>query len=343
MFRLIFIFILSISILNGASSDKKILKKIIQEEKNYNKIIRKLKDIKENINSNKVSLDSSKEKLNDLNNKADELNKRKDIIEKDIVDLVSKRYAITSAIKQESKTTEKSAINRELYKVILKSSKNQITKLNSNYISVARKIAQNKQKTANLDKNIKKLKQQEDKLTEDEKKQKKLLAALKKKRKENSKRSINSDYYKDKKAKRTSKKQVPSTKKTNDSYVKGNAPLKDYTISRGFGAYFDEEQQMELFNDSLYLSSNTKNAKVYNILEGKVVYVKKNSNILGNVVIIKHKNNIYTIYSHLNQIYSSIKTNRNIKAGKVIGRINRVLKLKATKNTTYIDPMELIK
>jgi murein DD-endopeptidase MepM/ murein hydrolase activator NlpD len=99
---------------------------------------------------------------------------------------------------------------------------------------------------------------------------------------------------------------------------------------------------MELFNESLFLKPKKRNSRVYSILDGSVVYVKRNSNILGNVIIIKNKNNLYTIYSQLDRIYNSIKSGKKLKAGTAIGRVNKLLKLKVTRNTTYIDPMSII-
>ena len=126
---------------------------------------------------------------------------------------------------------------------------------------------------------------------------------------------------------------------------KGNktiAPLKSYVIEKGFGTYFDPVYKIKFFNDGLVLKSKIKNAKVYNIMLGKVVYVKEDAGVLGNVVIIKHKGNLHTIYSHLDRISPTIKKGKWIKKGYVVGRVKEKLTFQVTRNSNYINPLELI-
>ena len=121
------------------------------------------------------------------------------------------------------------------------------------------------------------------------------------------------------------------------------SPLKSYTITKRFGKYYDEVYKMQLFNESVALKTKTPNAKVYSVFKGQVVYAKKNSGLLENVVIVKHKNNLHTIYSHLDQISPTLKAGKWIPKGYVVGRINDTLEFQATKNSKYIDPLKLIK
>ena len=53
---------------------------------------------------------------------------------------------------------------------------------------------------------------------------------------------------------------------------------------------------MELFNESVALKTKIPNAKVFSVFKGQVVYAKQNSGLLANVVIVKHSNNLHTIY-----------------------------------------------
>lgn len=121
------------------------------------------------------------------------------------------------------------------------------------------------------------------------------------------------------------------------------APLKSYTITKKFGKYYDEVYKMELFNESVALKTKKPNAKVYSVFKGQVVYAKQNSGLLENVVIVKHKNNLHTIYSHLDKISPTLKAGKWIPKGYVVGRINDTLEFQATKNSKYIDPLKLIK
>lgn len=124
---------------------------------------------------------------------------------------------------------------------------------------------------------------------------------------------------------------------------KSFAPIKAYEIVKKFGKYYDKVYKMELFNESVAMKTKYPDAKVYSIFRGQVVYVKENSGLLENVVIVKHKNNLHTIYSHLDKISPTIKVGKWIPKGYVVGRINDTLYFQATKNSQYIDPQNLFK
>ena len=125
--------------------------------------------------------------------------------------------------------------------------------------------------------------------------------------------------------------------------IKTRAPLKSYTITKKFGKYYDPIYKIELFNESISMRSKVKNAKVYSVLKGKVIYAKNNAGTLGNVVIIKHSNGLHTVYSQLSNIPRSLKVGKWIPKGYVIGRVNRTLVFQATKNNRYINPIQLFK
>jgi septal ring factor EnvC (AmiA/AmiB activator) len=118
-------------------------------------------------------------------------------------------------------------------------------------------------------------------------------------------------------------------------------PLKSYEITKRFGKYFDPVYKIQLFNESIVLKANEQQAKVFNVLNGKVVYAKQNSGMLENVVIIQHDNGLHTIYSHLEQISPTIKVGKWIKKGYVVGRVSDSLTFQATKNSTHINPQDL--
>jgi len=121
------------------------------------------------------------------------------------------------------------------------------------------------------------------------------------------------------------------------------SPLKSYEITKRFGKYYDAVYKMELFNESVALKTKIPNAKVFSVFKGQVVYAKQNSGLLENVVIVKHANNLHTIYSHLDQISPTLKAGKWIPKGYVVGRVNDTLEFQATKNSKYIDPLKLIK
>jgi len=121
------------------------------------------------------------------------------------------------------------------------------------------------------------------------------------------------------------------------------APLKSYTVVKKFGKYYDKVYKMELFNESVSLKPKKKNAKVFSIFKGKIVYAKKNSGLLDNVVIVKHRGGLHTIYSHLDKISPTLKVGKWIPKGYVVGRVSNILQFQATKNSKYIDPEKLFK
>ena len=135
-----------------------------------------------------------------------------------------------------------------------------------------------------------------------------------------------------------------STKGVKISKYRGRktiAPLKSYKILKKFGKYYDPVYKIKLFNESILLKSNTKNAKVYAVLDGKVIYSKQDAGMLENVVIIQHKNGLHTIYSHLDQISPTLKVGKWIKKGYVVGRVDENLTFQAIINNSYINPEKL--
>jgi murein DD-endopeptidase MepM/ murein hydrolase activator NlpD len=136
----------------------------------------------------------------------------------------------------------------------------------------------------------------------------------------------------------SSPRNIKTTKYFGDKTI---APLKSYDVVKKFGKCYDEIYKMELFNKSVSLQTKKDNAKVMNILKGQVVYAKESTGLLRNVVIVKHDNKIHTIYSHLDKISPTIKIGKWILKGYVVGRVSGALVFQATKNSKYIDPMEL--
>ncbi len=120
------------------------------------------------------------------------------------------------------------------------------------------------------------------------------------------------------------------------------APLSNYSVVQRFGSSIDPIYKIKIFNDSVILRSRKKNAKVFNVLDGEVIYAD-HSPILGNVVIVKHAKGLHTIYSHLSKIAPMIRKGKRLKKGYAIGRVERDLSFSVTKNERQINPMQLIR
>ena len=99
--------------------------------------------------------------------------------------------------------------------------------------------------------------------------------------------------------------------------------------------------RIKIFNESITLRAPVSNAKVQNILNGKVVFAGKSS-MLGNVVVVAHNDKIHTVYAGLSKIAPNIQAGRKIKKGYVIGKVTSKLMFQATKESKHINPMELI-
>ena len=121
------------------------------------------------------------------------------------------------------------------------------------------------------------------------------------------------------------------------------APLKSFKVVKNFGTYYDPVYKIKLFNESIVLKSDEPKAKVVAVLNGKVVYAKKNAGMLENVVIIQHEDGLHTIYSHLDEISPTLVVGKWIKQGYVVGRVDDSLMFQATKDSSHIDPKDLFK
>ena len=121
------------------------------------------------------------------------------------------------------------------------------------------------------------------------------------------------------------------------------SPLKSFKIVKNFGTYYDPIYKIKLFNESIVLKSDEPQAKVVSVLNGKVVYAKKNAGMLENVVIIEHEGGLHTIYSHLDEISPTLVVGKWIKQGYVVGRVDDSLMFQATKDASHIDPKDLFK
>lgn len=118
-------------------------------------------------------------------------------------------------------------------------------------------------------------------------------------------------------------------------------PIEDYRVVKQFGPYIDPVYKIKIHNDSVQLRSNSSDAMVKNILDGKVVFAKEVA-ALGNVVIVQHEGNLHTIYAHLAKIAPTISVGKKIPQGSIVGRIDKELTFEVTKEDVPINPLEVI-
>ena len=119
------------------------------------------------------------------------------------------------------------------------------------------------------------------------------------------------------------------------------SPVGKAKVVKKFGSYIDPVYRIRIFNESVTLQPYRKNAKVKNVLNGRVVFVK-DTKLLGKVVIIEHKNGLHTIYAKMDKIAPTVKEGKKIKKGYVIGRVSRELMFEVTQKERHINPLDLI-
>jgi len=152
--------------------------------------------------------------------------------------------------------------------------------------------------------------------------------------------------------KKRTKTSISSIKKIGSSYKRSKiyayhggktiSPISGAKIVKRFGTYIDPIYNIKIFNQSITLKAPIPNAKVRNVLNGKVVFAGSSS-MLGKVVVVSHSRKMHTIYAGLSRIAPTIQKGSRIKKGYVIGKVSRKLIFEATKNSKHINPMSLIR
>ena len=115
-----------------------------------------------------------------------------------------------------------------------------------------------------------------------------------------------------------------------------------FRIEQKFGPTFDPVYKMKFFYENIILVPKNRNADVKNVLDGKVVFAKENP-VIKKVVIIEHKDSLYTVYAYMDRISDTIKPGVFVKKGYTIGKVNEKLSFEVTQKDKHIDPLQLIK
>ncbi|CAA6827152.1 MAG: Membrane-bound metallopeptidase [uncultured Sulfurovum sp.] len=285
-------------------------------------------------------------------------------LKKSIAVIEKKRDAYTQEKLAKEKTLLKLAKNEEVYEKKLdalvnkqSSLRNTLAKLNilhKKEVKKSRKRAKEKREAIRLEKEhkrkVRKLKALAKKKAREAKeavkraktdKAKKAARLAAKKAKEASRRAQTKVYKKSPKVRK-----VHSSYKKSKTYAyKGNktiSPLAGAKLIKKFGTYIDPIYKIKIFNESITLKAPSSNAKVKNILNGKVVFAGKSS-MLGKVVVVAHSGKMHTVYAGLSKIAPNIQVGSKIKKGYIVGKVASKLMFQATKNSKHINPLKLIK
>lgn len=119
------------------------------------------------------------------------------------------------------------------------------------------------------------------------------------------------------------------------------APMKGAKVLKRFGSFIDPVYKIKSYNDSVTLSSIIGDKRVYNVLNGEVVFIGHTS-MLGKMIIVKHDNGLHTIYTDLDKFSPFVKKGSSVKKGTILGKVKRKLIFEATKDGKFINPLRLV-
>lgn len=339
----------------------------IKREKNSLKNIdSSLAKLEKDINESLKDYQKNVEDLKELQEKEKKLQKSSESLKEEMTLLVAKYFSKSLAAQNLKLENEEDIVNEEILNAVKKSQKNKILNVNNMYLSVEKRLKSIKTKIKQLQDKINALdKKREEFIKLKKRKEKTLLSYVKRKREY--KESIENLLEEQKSLRETierlkilqsSQKNVHTkaskvkVRKLGKSYQyvktikyrgpKTIPPLKRFVITKRYGEYVDPIYKIKIFNESIELKPLKPNEKVRSILNGKVVLAKRTPH-LNNVVIIKHRGNLYTIYANIDKIAPTIKKGKVVRKGYVIGRVNRKLTFEVTKNRYHINPLDLIK
>ncbi|EAL2195359.1 peptidase M23 [Campylobacter lari] len=344
---------------------------ILDNEKNLKKIASEISTLTSKTSKLESSVKTQIKALEQLNAQNKDLLQNKNKIEGKIIDLIAKDFAYDLAIPKNYIESEDSIIALELVGVLDKIFKEEFYQISKDYEDISKKIEEKQIQITTINSNLKAYKDQIDELKNLRKKQEQEIAKQKtdkeiytrklsnlqaqqqELRKTLNKLKIIKEKEEEKLAqKKEDKKPNSNIKQVGSSYQTSSvkrysgpktiAPLESYTVKQKFGNYIDPIYNIKIYNENVVLKSDSANAAVRNVLDGKVVFAKATPT-LKQVVIVENKDGIHTIYAHLDKIAPGVKVGRNIKKGYIIGRVESDLTFEVTQKNFHINPLEMIK
>ncbi|HEA6929334.1 TPA: peptidoglycan DD-metalloendopeptidase family protein [Campylobacter lari] len=344
---------------------------ILDNEKNLKKIASEISTLTSKTSKLESSVKTQIKALEQLNAQNKDLLQNKNKIEGKIIDLIAKDFAYDLAIPKNYIESEDSIIALELVGVLDKIFKEEFYQISKDYENISKKIEEKQTQITIINNNLKAYKDQIDELKNLRKKQEQEIAKQKtdkeiytrklsnlqaqqqELRKTLNKLKIIKEKEEEKLAqKKEDKKPSSNVKQVGSSYQTSSvkrysgpktiAPLESYTVKQKFGNYVDPIYNIKIYNENVVLKSDSANAAVRNVLDGKVVFAKATPT-LKQVVIVENKDGIHTIYAHLDKIAPGVKVGRNIKKGYIIGRVESDLTFEVTQKNFHINPLEMIK
>ena len=335
-----------------------------------NKINKKIDNLNKQIDILNKELNNSSTKLSEFTDLKKGFETKSQKIQNEIINFISENYFTSTSKTQNLQDLIDKEITKKILKryskkinlLIQKNKKmlNRIQILNTNINNIKQKqniLFKTKQKLAILKKNQKK---ELLSLNQEKKQYKKRLQTLIRKEENLQNRLVQLNIIKKRKAlqiqrQMEAKKQNQNlnvninvkkygslyfnTKTANYKGAKTIPPVKG-TIIKKFGSYIDPVYKIKIYNDSITIKPYKPNSVVRAVLSGRIVYIGRSNS--KKVVIIKHKNALFTIYANLDKVSPLLKKGLYVKKGQIIARINGNLEFEVTYKEKPINPTKVI-
>jgi murein DD-endopeptidase MepM/ murein hydrolase activator NlpD len=361
---------------------KETAQEILRQKRELNKQIIYLQKLKAELTTKESSYDENIAQLKLLRKSQDALKEKQEKIEERLVFFIAKSVSLSVVLEEKYAENEESLMQVEILKTMLKSSQDEVKKLNSVFYENEKKVKLLRSHANTLQSSITQIDSKRKKLVKITKANKLALAKLQKEKaaytrqlkrvikRQNALKNtleklnivkrdaIEKERQRKEREKAFARQKInlnenlPKVKQHGNSYQsvktiryrgpKTIAPLARYTIVKKYGPYTDPIYGIKIFNESISLRPKSPNAKVKNVMNGKVIYAD-NTAVLDNIVIVEHKNGLHTIYANLSQIAPNIRKGKKIRRGAVIGRVRDELVFEVTQKSYHINPIRLFK
>ncbi|SMC09531.1 murein hydrolase activator EnvC family protein [Nitratiruptor tergarcus] len=344
----------------------KLAKSITRLQKDLSSIDKKLLQIETLLKDAQKQYSQKLTEYNLTKNDIEKLTLKEKTLKQQLVLLITQSFSKSLLLTSLQNPTEEDVIKEEILKAIQKSADMHLKQVSQAYQDTKSKLTQNQTKLAKLEKEIAELLRNKEELKRLKSEKSKKLAKLdeqKRRYNEEIKKLIEQrkslqktlrklSILKESAKKSTAFAKVKVKKYGEKSYKKIRTvryrgpktipPLEKFIIIKRYGVYRDPIYNIDIPNENVELKPIMPNAKVRNVLNGRVILAKWTPH-LKNVVIVKHKNGLYTIYAYLDKLAPYVKKGRKLKRGYTIGRVNNKLIFEVTKNNAHINPLELIR
>jgi septal ring factor EnvC (AmiA/AmiB activator) len=294
----------------------KLAKEIKNKQQEINKINNKMSQLNSQINKLKKELQNSNQTINELYDLKKGYLEKLQNIQNQITYFLSTNYYISN----EATENVNDLINQEVTKEILKKYSKKISSLAKEQVSIKSKINKISNKISQiLSKQKLLIKKRNKLLILKQKRQKELKSLANKKKIYKNKLYAMIQKQKNLQNKLKELSIIKTTKHQNylptKTYkgIKTIAPVRGKII-KNFGSYIDPIYKFKVYNDSITIKPYQKNAIIRAIMPGRVVYIDKKRGI----IILKHKNYLFSIYANLSKISPILKKGSFVKRGQII-------------------------